>query len=233
LLINDDDYSDSQSHSKSKRFIDEMDTTDLITDVLDNEQDECTEVDLTEAFMQLVGQLECKSDITHANIQVVVDNIQGFMQDVARYCKLKIKNLLLAINVSPECPAADVCLKEIECLPNFLQPIDNENKRIEFLKQRGTFIEPVEVVLSSQNSSRYSASTGFHKASVVEDTMQYVPLELLLGAIISDRDFSQAINKSLFECPESTGIQTLMMLRIIFTQRLTKVIHFFKNILML
>ena len=162
----------TESRSNCEPLLDDMDTVDHSTDFIDSEKDECREVDLTEAFMQLIGQLECKSNITHANIQVVVDNIQGFMQDVATYCKGKIRNLLLAVNVSHECPAADVCLKEIECLPNFLHPIDTDHKRTEFLKQCGTFIEPVEIVLSPQCSMQYSAPAGFHKVSVVEDTMQ-------------------------------------------------------------
>lgn len=119
-LINDfDNEFECGSDTKRMKLAEVIDSTDYNADLLDIEQDECQDIDLTESFMQLIGQLECKSNITHANIQVVVDNIQGFLQDVARYCACKIKNLLLAVDVSPNCSAAENCLKDIGDLPNF------------------------------------------------------------------------------------------------------------------
>jgi hypothetical protein len=56
---------------------------------------------LTASFMRLLGQLECKANIAHANIQAIVDNMHGFVEDMTSYCTYEVSDLLADLNVVP------------------------------------------------------------------------------------------------------------------------------------
>jgi hypothetical protein len=48
-----------------------------------------TAVNLTASFMILLGELQCKANITLADIQLLVDCMHGFLEDEAGFCFFK------------------------------------------------------------------------------------------------------------------------------------------------
>jgi hypothetical protein len=195
------EYCHLNSPTEEEMPCEDMDTVDLGPNIIND-----SVIDLTASFMNLVGQLQCKANISHANIQTLVENMTGFMEDVAQLCVVKVKTLLSLVGVSPDVSAAQTCMNEITLLPDFLAPIASKYKRDKYWKESGYFIEPVQKTLATRNETRYVASTGCHVAAVVEDTMQYIPLELLLGTILLDPSCTQAIklqaSRNLAHCGE-------------------------------
>ena len=148
-------------------------------------------VDLTASFMLLLGQLESKANVTGANIQTVVENFQVFMEDVSQYCTEKVTSMLSQLHVSSTSAAAESCLNDLTSLCEIITPVSSKHKRTQYLQKCGVLIEPEELVLSTRNEFRYAASSGFHVPKVVEDTMQYVPLEKLLGALLLNQKYKK------------------------------------------
>lgn len=162
-------------------------------------------IDLSASFMNLVGQLQCKANISHANIQTLVENMAVFMEDIAQFCILKVKNLLSILEVNHDLSAAQTCFSEIKSLPSILTPVSSKFKRKQYLKQSGYLVEPVELVLGTRNETRYVSASGCNIASVVQDTMQYIPLDLLLGTIISDPGCMKAMKPQASRNVASNG----------------------------
>ena len=174
----------SASKTQSPELVDDndMETDDFAA--YTSGQPHLTGVNLTNSFMAFLGQLESKSNFTQANVQTVLENFRTFLDDVSEYCTEKVKTLLLQLDVPLSTTGVETCLHEIGCLSESLAAIDTEYKRTQYLRQSATLIEPIERVLSTRNELRYVASAGYHVPTVVEDTMQYVPLEKLLGALM-------------------------------------------------
>ena len=68
-------------------------------------------------FMNLVGQLQCKANISHANIQTLVENMAGFMEDIAEFCILKVlkfKKITFNFRCHHDISVPQSCLSEIK-----------------------------------------------------------------------------------------------------------------------
>lgn len=79
-----------------------------------------------------------------------------------------------------------------------MDSVSTDHKRLKFLTDSACYVEPIEHVLSVRSDLRFVSSSGYHQATVVEDTMQYIPIELLLGHIRAD--LSHAMHKFSLEC---------------------------------
>lgn len=193
---NEGDYMYQSGNAQSPQLVDDdvMDTDD--SSGRTGEQPCFTGVNLTSSFMTFIGQLEAKSNFTQANVQTVLDNFKILLTDVSEFCTEKVKTLLLQLDVPLSTAAVQTCLHAIGCVPDSLTAVDTEYKRTQYLKQSGTLIEPVEHVLSTRTEFRYAASAGYHVPRVVEDTMQYVPLERLLGALMLNDRYCQIITNA-------------------------------------
>jgi len=92
---------------------------------------------------------------------------------------------------------------QIECFACILQPIATKYKREKYLKESGVFVEPIELVLGTHNESHYISASRCHTASVVQDTMQYIPLEIMLGTILTDPGYAHAIKQQADHCRQT------------------------------
>jgi len=176
----DDDVNPSanKSHVEDENEIMDSDGSDPFS------VHERTDVDLTASFMSFIGQLESKANVTYANIQIVVESFSSFLEDLSQYCTEKVTAMLSLLNISRTSAAVESCLDDLKCLSDVLNTVDTDYKRTQYLRKSGVLIEPEERVLSTRTDLRYVASSGYHVPIVVEDTMQYIPLEKLLGALL-------------------------------------------------
>ena len=129
--------SDANVENNSENLFDESMDTDEIGEVSMNEV--CEEkpncITLTASFMRLLGQLECKANIAHANIQAVVENMRGFVEDIACYCTDKINDLVMDLNIDLHTNVVQRCMADIQAMPILLDSISTDNKRLKFLSE--------------------------------------------------------------------------------------------------
>ena len=78
----------------------EGDIVDMDTDVSNPIDDTNLTVNLTASLMNLLGQLQCKSNVCLTDIQTVVESMQGFLEDIAGFCVSLIVAGDLNINVT-------------------------------------------------------------------------------------------------------------------------------------
>lgn len=154
-------------------------------------------IDLTSSFTNIIGQLQGKGNVSLANIQTLVDCMKGFLQDIGDFCTAKVAKLLCSLTVDPSTGVAKACVNEIKALPSFLQPMAPGYKREHYLKESGFLAAPAELVLRTRNKSHYVSASGCHTASVVQDTMQYIPLDLLLGTILAVPGYEQKFKQQV------------------------------------
>ena len=133
--------------------------------------------------MTFVGQLQNKSNITQANIQSITDSIQVFLTDVAQYAVAEVKKLRSCFNAA----SVETCAAKLQEIPLFIAPVSTKHKRLAYLINKGFFIKPVPIVLETRNEPRYRVSYGYRRQTVVEDTMQYVPLGRLLSEFLVNK----------------------------------------------
>jgi hypothetical protein len=179
--------------------VEQMDTNNSVESI---PVEYCTSTDLTVSFMSMIGQLESKSNMTLTNIQIIVDNLIGFLSDISQYCIQTVNTMLTELSISPSVSAAEACITDLANLPDCIKTVDTEYKRTQYLKESDVLIEPQEIVLSTRTELRFVSSLGNHVPTVVEDTMQYVPIERTLGAILLQEKYASLIAKFAASCKD-------------------------------
>jgi hypothetical protein len=150
-----------------------------------------SDLNLTSSFMAMIGQLESKSNLTHANIQMIVDGMSTFLEDISEFITQRVKTLLCQIQVDNNDSAAKSCLDDFANLPDILQPVNTKYKRTQYLEECNAVINPEQIVLGTRLQLRYSSVLGCDVLTAVEDTMQFIPIDQLLGAILLNRNYRQ------------------------------------------
>jgi hypothetical protein len=185
---------------------DEIDIGDTLandsTEKFDKKPDIST---LTASFMRFIGQLECKANIAQANIQVFMENMFGFAEDIANYCADKVDELLHDLNIDPQAAVVETYMKDIRDISNFSDSVSTNHKRLKYLTECASFVEPVEKVSGTRSGSQFVSSLGYHRASVVEDTMQYIPTEQLLGCVCAHQDMVHIMQNFSSSCQLRSG----------------------------
>lgn len=160
-------------------------------------------VNLTNSFMYFTGQLQGKANISQSNIQVVVENMNLFLNDVAEYSAAKVRKLCNDLRTESSSPVVQSCLDDIKRLPQeCLGKVDTHFKRCRFLRQTGALIEPHEIVLGTRIENRFVHGLANRKVTVVGDTMQYVPIESILCAILLDSGYASLISDFELKCKD-------------------------------
>jgi hypothetical protein len=109
-----------------------------------------TSVDLTNSFMYFVGQLQSKANISQSNIQVVVENMSMFLNDVAEYSAAKVRKLCNDLNTDVTSVEVQTCLNYIKQLPQHcMEKVDTHFKWRKLLRQTRALIEPQEIVCNT------------------------------------------------------------------------------------
>jgi len=68
------------------------------------------------------------------------------------------------------------------------------HQRSKYLAQTGCFVEPQTLDLGIRHETRFSAKLGYRNTVVVSDTMQYIPIEKLLCAILNNCYYATLIS---------------------------------------
>lgn len=158
-------------------------------------------INLTESFISFVNQLQSKANLSLTNVQIVTENMKVFLNDVVQYSCAEVGKLsqcakndvLLSDNVKQ-------CVAAVSEISNCLDGVDSEYKRWTYMKRSGFLIEPVQVTLGSRMERKYVASLGRRDNVQIADTMQYVPIELLLGMIMLDKSSAAIISEFKQHC---------------------------------
>lgn len=158
------------------------------------------DINLTASFMVMIEQLECKSNLTKANIQMIVENISVFLEDVSQYCSQRVTTLLSELKVPKGNAAAECCVNELANLPNWLTPVNTEYKRTKYLAESEVVINPVELVLGTRREMRFSSVMACDVDTNVEDTMQYVRIDMVLGAILLNKSYRDMMAEFAVKC---------------------------------
>jgi hypothetical protein len=160
-------------------------------------------VDITGSYMNFLSQLQQKSNMTSANIQLIADYLKVLVTDLADYSCYQVKKLCRSLQLDPGNPHISGCLRDLHQLPTMMEPVATHHKRKKFLTDNGFCIKPLEITLGRRTESRFSSTRGYSSAVVIEDTMQYVPLGLLLAAVISNDKFRSMMSDFVSQCQTS------------------------------
>ncbi len=203
-LLNSDVTEQTVSCSADNSF------SQLRVEQLDGDiDDDCMDVDcsdsadssinLTTSYMNFVGQLQSKANLSLANVQLVTENMKVFLTDVAEQSCREVKKLLAS---SPDVSADSIknCLASISDLPTFIAPVDSDYKRWIYMKNSGFLIEPVQVSIGTRFEKKYVVARGCRDDVMVEDTMQYIPIETLLAMIMLDSDSANLMSNFKTQC---------------------------------
>jgi len=106
----------------------EGDIVNMDTDASSPNDDTDLTVNLTASLMNLLGQLQCKSNICLTDIQTVVDCMQGFLEDIAGFCVSEVKKMLCSLNIDCSVRAAEVCMAKLNALPVSFNPLQQSIK---------------------------------------------------------------------------------------------------------
>jgi hypothetical protein len=159
-------------------------------------------INLTSSFMTFIGQLQSKANLSLANIQVITENMQVFLNDFAEFSCSKVRELSSNVSSMPLDQCINNCITDISNLTTCILPVDSDHKRWGYMKTSGFLLEPVQIKLGTRNEKKYVAALGRRDEVIVDDTMQYVPLEQLLGMIMLDNKSSKLISDFRKQCCE-------------------------------
>ena len=102
-------------------------------------EQQISHTNITTSFMTFIGQLQSKANISLKNIQLITENLQLFLDDVAQYSMYEVKKLA---GQSLNDHVIQNFLSNISGLPNCLKPVDSIHKRWVYMKNSGFLIEP-------------------------------------------------------------------------------------------
>jgi len=188
-LISDANQCSTSSASAADHYVDETDVGS------ECEVDDSCDIDITASCMSFLGQLQCKANVSMANVQFASQCVNDLLGDVAKYASNRVKQLCRDTNIDMSIAAAESCLSDLSQLPRFLSPIETEHQRSKYLVQKGYLIEPQTLDLGQRTETRFMSKVGYNKTVVVPDTMQYIPVEKLLCALLNDPYYSRLISE--------------------------------------
>jgi hypothetical protein len=145
-----------------------------------------TLLDLPTSIMQFVTKLQSQPNVLMSNVDNTVKDFQELLSDVSNFGVTTVKQLCKELNINIALPEVGDTISQFQGIPQIVESVNTEYKRLKCLRKYVEYVEPNEIVLGSRTDVRFDAKLGFTKPIVVQDTMQYIPIEKLLGAVLSD-----------------------------------------------
>jgi hypothetical protein len=160
-------------------------------------------INITESCVKILGNLQAKSNMMQSNVETIAENLQFLLSDAAEFCNSHAKKFCQAAEVDSSSSCVNTILDSISELHNAMEPIATSYRHDQYLSRSGFFIRPIQIVLGSRTETRFSATVGFHRTSVVEDAMQYVSLSVLLASSLCNDYYASMMRDFRLSCFEN------------------------------
>ena len=152
-------------------------------------------LDLPSYVMQFVMKLQSQPNVLLSDVEKTIKDFQELLTNVSNFaCKI-LTDMCISMNLDISLPTVSHAMSQLQGVPAILDNVSSEFKRLKYLRGTSFYTEPNEVVLGNRTDSRFDARSGSTKTIVVQDTMQYVPIEKTLGILLNDETACQLIHE--------------------------------------
>lgn len=142
--------------------------------------------DLPSSIMQFVTKLSAQPNVLLSNVNSTITDFHELLGNVSQFCVHTVKSMCQNLGVNIATPVVVNAIHQIEGMSQLVNSVNTEYKRLKYLKRNSFYIDPQEMVLGNRRESRFDSKLGFTKVVIVQDTMQYVPIEKLLAIMLND-----------------------------------------------
>ena len=134
--------------------------------------------------MSFISNVGAKANITERNFQLVVKEVEGFIENISDYAVETVSTLTSDLHV----PANnEIFAAAINSLHKMLEDIHNLNttfKRQNWLKEQDFYFEVEEIELGHREEQVYSFQKKSMCSVLVSDKCYYIPIDKLLAKIV-------------------------------------------------
>ena len=189
------------------------------TEMGDNETFNCSSenvveeqviINLQHSLMTFLTRLGSKANITSTNIQTVVDNLSGLIQDIENFSLNVINELCQDLGFEKSHSSVQSALAKINTFSNMFSSLGSVHKRNKWLSDKGYLILPEEIELGTREEQRSSVGKHSYSSVTVHDTYQYLHLEKLIPKLLEHDSFVVMMNEHKKACMESEVVTDFM-----------------------
>ena len=191
--------------------LEDVENEDLESVEVDVDMDETKKcINLEKSFMAFITSLASKANMTQSNVQMVSENLEGFVADVGNFAKDVFQDFCVDMGLDA---SGSACVKAFEKLNAIFSAITNVNttfKRNRWLVENNYLIYPEEIVLGTRDEQRYSTVRKTMQTVTIDETYQIVPLDKLLATVIVHSNSIGLIRNSFASSKPSSTIKDYM-----------------------
>jgi len=176
---------------------------------LENLVEPC-EINLQHSLMTFLTMLGSKANITNANIQTAVDNLEGLIQDLESFTVGVIHELCRDLGFEKSHSSVTSALTKINRFSSSLSSLGSFHKRNKWLSHNGFLIMPEELELGTREEQRSSVGKHSYSSVTVLDTYQFLRLEKLIPKLLENDAFVGKMDEHKKACAHSEFVTDFM-----------------------
>ena len=162
------------------------------------------------AFITFISKLLARSNILLTNAKFVTENIQELLKDTSICVSQRIHAVFRELGVDETAPCIQELFHDLQNISSSINNVDTEYKQMAYFMRQCLYIKPLPVpvgervenckssarVRKIQNAMKNTTlSPNLRATKAIEDTAQYIPVEVLLARIIIEcRSNSLSLN---------------------------------------
>jgi len=148
--------------------------------------------DISASAARMISTLRESYSFTGAALQRVATAADNFVSDISNFVQDEINDFCKSKCINVKDPDVEMFLNKFK-FDDLFKNMQSLKSQIKVLKNKYTYIEPLEIPLGCRIDQRFEASNNQWQQKQVYETMQYVPIIETLKLIMSHDDIRQYI----------------------------------------